>query len=164
MIVLLSLTSTERMSPLTNLMKQRFKSIHFSHYEGTSNPGTLFNGVKAQLAIFIANNSVKNNNYLTTKYLRFYSTERDELFKSTLKYIKYDKEYFNLVPKVSNSMGLSILNKIINYENTQEIRTFEGGEFNLYYRNMGNFFWKLAFKNEPYYSLNGFVNRQQKVY
>jgi hypothetical protein len=154
MIVLLSLTSTGRMSPLVKLMKNRFNSIHFSHYEGTSNPGVLFTGVKAQLSIFIASNSKQETNYYTTKYLRFYADERNELFKTKLKYSKYNNEIFDLVPKVSSPNSISILEKILFTKDSKSLSFFIGGKHKLYFRNMGNFFWKLAFENEPHYSLN----------
>lgn len=150
MIVLLSLTSTKRMSPLVNRLARIYNQLYFSHFEGTTNPGTIFEGVKAQLCITLCRNQgIKS--LFSTHYFRAYSEERPYLFKK-IKYQKLNVEKFELLPKVSDSIPYKITKKLLSSNNIVNTRS---GNYYLYLRNMGNFFWKLAFTKEPLYKKNG---------
>lgn len=151
MIVLLSLISTDRMSKTLSDIEFQYSDVYFSNYEGTSNPGVLFNGVKAQLTITIARRKGQNKIY-STHYNRFYASERDTLFHR-IKYAQcYNYKKGDFVPKTSSSLLYNILCSI---ENNKESNATLMGCHSMYYRNMGNFFWKLCFINEPLYRKNG---------
>ena len=157
MIILLSFTSTERMHTyLLNFVKN-YNSVYFSHYEGTSNPGVLFNGVKAQLCIAIGRKKGTGSLY-TTHYNRFYANERNFLFKQ-IKYVEVNKE-LGIIPKTSDEILYKIENKLKN--EVRSLVKIEGSNM-LYYRNMGNFFWKLAFDEEPLYKKNGVICHSSTV-
>ena len=86
MIILMSFVNTERMRNALSQFLSKYKSVYFSHYEGTSNPGILFYGVKAQLSIVIGRNNCQEKDIVqeqlpyTTHYNRFYANERFYLF------------------------------------------------------------------------------------
>ena len=147
MIILLSFISTKRMMSYYKKFVSANKEIYISNYEGTSNPGILFNGVKAQISIVLG---TKNGNRTihTTHYNRFYAIERASLFK-LINYYNCDNIF--PVPKINSKYYNSIMLKV----NSQAIPYRAIGEYPLFYRNMGNFFWKLAFIERPLYIRNG---------
>ena len=106
MIILMSFVSTERMSNALSQFLSKYKSVYFSHYEGTSNPGILFYGVKAQLSIVIGRNNCQEKDIVqeqlayTTHYNRFYANERCYLFEK-LSYTKFQHQN-KFIPKSSN--------------------------------------------------------------
>ncbi len=155
MIILLSFISTQRMANhLKNFINSN-KEVFISNYEGTSNPGILFTGVKAQISIVLG---LKIGEKLihTTHYNRFYAIERVCLFRK-ITYFTYNG-YFP-IPKISNNLYNSIITKV----STQNLPFYQKGRYNLYYRNMGNFFWKLAFKEKPLYRRNGIQQESSTV-
>ena len=81
MITLMSFVSTARMQASLKEYINANKTLYFSNYEGTSNPGILFNGVKAQLNIIIAR-GIGEKMLFTTHYNRFYAIERPSLFQN----------------------------------------------------------------------------------
>ena len=155
MIILLSFISTERMS---NYLKKYIKSnkeVYISNYEGTSNPGILFTGVKAQISIIFG---IKNGRKMvhTTHYNRFYAVERINLFQ---KIVYYTCEGEFPIPKINSNLYNSIITKV----QLANIPFHYSGRYPLYYRNMGNFFWKLAFKEKPLYRRNGLEQNSSTV-
>jgi len=148
-IVLLSLTSTKRMSPLVDRLVNNYNLVYFSHYEGTSNPGTIFEGVKAQLNITLCKKKGCNKIF-SSHYFRVYAEERQFLFKKIF-YEKAVTNHIGLISKLSKQIASSILNKFMSRKGDPAIRS---GNYHLFYRNMGNFFWKLAFVDEPVYKKN----------
>ncbi|MDH5719845.1 MAG: Eco57I restriction-modification methylase domain-containing protein [Spirochaetia bacterium] len=172
-IIPLASFSTKRMLPLRNIYSNEFKYLFLSNFEATSNPTVLFIGVKVQLTIVIgkkAENINKNNisNIYTTVYNRCYSDERTYLFEK----IKYTNANLvnNNIPKSGYFIENSIIKKIIK---NKKLINFLNGRHKIFYRNMGNFFFKLAFQNEPKYFKNGikessstvsFINFHNKEY
>ncbi len=156
MIILLSFISTERMS---NYLKKYIKSnkeVYISNYEGTSNPGILFTGVKAQISIIFG---IKNGRKMvhTTHYNRFYAVERINLFQ---KIVYYTCEGEFPIPKINSNLYNSIITKV---QLANIPFHYNSGRYPLYYRNMGNFFWKLAFKEKPLYRRNGLEQNSSTV-
>ncbi|MCC8071791.1 MAG: SAM-dependent methyltransferase [Bacteroidales bacterium] len=153
MIVLLSLTSTPRMNGILAIINQEFQTKYYSHYEGTSNPGILFEGVKAQLCIVLARKQGVPETK-TTHYNRFYSVERPFLF-SKIKYIHNHET--GKIAKTSDPLLFKIVKKIPPLK--QEL----SNNVPLYYRNMGNFFWKIATDVPPLYEKAGKIEESKTV-
>jgi hypothetical protein len=154
-IVPLAGVSTDRMMPLQKLLLAKNQFLISLFVESTSNPSQLFNGVKVQLVIHNykkgLNKSFKN---YSTNYLRFYSSERPYLFeKIDLTNLSFNS-LNNRIPKVSSSIELKILNKI--NEKKKFLSSYFGTNHDskIYYRRLGNFFFKLAFLNPPIYRVN----------
>jgi hypothetical protein len=158
-IVPLASFSTKRMLPLRTLYIKNGNFLYLSNYEATSNPSTIFIGVKIQLSIVILDKNSNNNcEIFTTFYNRSYSLERNLLFNKVI----YQKPLIhnNYITRVNNNIEISILNKLFTQKN---MGLFLVGENKVFYRNMGNFFFKLAFKNEPIYYKNGIKESSSTV-
>jgi hypothetical protein len=152
-IIPLASFSTDRMSQLQHFYKKCSSHIWISNFEATSNPTTLFIGVKVQLSIVITKKGIAKNNsdqIFTTAYKRCYSAERAFLF---------DKIYYysntliksGYIIRANDNIEVNIWNKLFK---NQTIELLIGEKYSLYYRNMGNFFYKLAFMQEPKYYKN----------
>ncbi len=110
LIIPLSGTSVKSFSTLQDIIFKK-SSTWCSYFSGDRNPSELFNGVKIRALIFIANNSSRlNYSCYTSKYLKWYSVEREYLF-STLKYINHLPTSVNL-QKIHSHLEISILKKI----------------------------------------------------
>jgi len=155
MIIPLASFSTNRMIKLQNIYLNKSNNFWLSNFESTTNPSTLFIGVKIQLSIIIID-KIKNNmnlkNINTTAYNRCYSIEREYLFEK----IYYSPAVIinNYITRKNNNIEKNILCKI---NEKQPIELLIGGKFTLYFRSMGNFFYKLAFKKEPKYYKNNIL-------
>lgn len=147
LIILLSFVSTDRMKPYLQTFIKCYKDKYISNYEATSNPGILFEGVKAQLCIILGRKYGEEELY-TTHYNRFYASERKTLFEE----INYCNVATTSFPKLGNKILYQIFEKVT--ENSSK-RAVSKGNHILYYRNMGNFFWKLSFDKRPLFQING---------
>lgn len=154
-VVPLAGVSTERMLPLQKILLENNQYLISIFIESTSNPSLLFNGVKVQLVIhnYKKGNNKNFKNY-TTNYLRFYSSERtvlfDKLTLTTLSFNSLNKR----IPKFSNSIELSLLEKINNKKSNLSSYFGTTRDKKIYYRRLGNFFFKLAFLKPPLYKVN----------
>ncbi|MEE1082711.1 MAG: DNA methyltransferase [Paludibacteraceae bacterium] len=85
-----------------------------SYYSGDRNPAELFTGVKIRAGIYIShplNNS--NCKKYVTKYLKYYSNEREYLFSK----IRYVDSYSSVsAPKLDGNLGKSVIKKIIGFD------------------------------------------------
>ena len=156
-IVPLASVSTDRMESLQTLMSQSRRN-NYVFLESTTNPSIFFVGVKVQLAIVLLEKSLakkqKPHHNFSTPYIRAFSDERDNVFQKIA--------FFNAqspvgrVPKLSNAIELSILEKIA-AKNTK-LGTYlsrTSTKDKIYVRRLGNFFFKLAFTKPPLYEING---------
>jgi hypothetical protein len=82
-----------------------------SYYSGDRNPSELFTGVKIRAGIYIGHRSQGDACKYVTKYIKYYSIERDYLF-SKIDYIKC----INTIsaPKLHSLVGRSVIEKINN--------------------------------------------------
>ena len=111
MIVPLSGHSTDRMEPLVSNFYKTFKLRYLCNLSADANPSRLFEGVKFRLAIFIVSNTFSNT--YTTKYTRWYSEERLNLFTSGLNWCDdEDYTYSNIIGKVASPLYVSVAKKI----------------------------------------------------
>jgi len=151
-IIPLAAFSTERMDNLQHIYRKCSSNMWISNFEATSNPTILFIGVKIQLSILIVKkikNQDNGNNIFSTSYKRCYSAERDLLFDKL--YYSNAKIINNYIVRVNDKIEIGILGKLFI---GQTVDLMIGGKFSLFYRNMGNFFYKLAFMKEPKYYKN----------
>ncbi len=107
MIVPISIVSTNGYSTLRKVCQNSGSGYFFSNFG--VRPSKLFDGVDKRLTIFIKNNETVDKIY-TTKYYRWVSGERDNLF-SKICYQNVNKDYFTIsgYPKISNDVEQSIL-------------------------------------------------------
>lgn len=109
MIVPISIVSTDGFSSLRNILGSSTLTLWYSNY--SMRPGKLFDGVEKHLSILMAHDGPSTTH--STKYHRWYTEGRKELFKN-ITYTILPMEILNIgsVPKVGNSIGVSILKKI----------------------------------------------------
>lgn len=110
MIVPLSGHSTKRMRDLMEHFYGKYGTCYFFNISADAHPGQLFQGVKFRLNVFIASNS--GHGFLTTRYTRFCSDEREQLF-SLLHYTPIgDTRYPTAIPKIADQTHLNVFRKI----------------------------------------------------
>lgn len=119
-IVQNSLVCTDRMIPIQKFMINNLKPIWLANFD--DRPGKLFDGLEhIRAVIFLGKkeivSSIKENPEIyTTKYNRWYSEERNNLFAS-LSYTKIDVTlYEGTIVKVGSEIELNILRKIIQHK------------------------------------------------
>ena len=154
LIIPLASFSTNRMNLLQKLYYKDSSFLYVSNYEATSNPSVLFIGVKVQLSIIITKKTIdKDADIFTTNYIRVYSDERKNLFKTK---IKYKTAIFkgDVLSRIYSSIEKEILEKLLLNPTELSNRIIRNSNCKLYYRNMGNFFFKLALFDEPLYKFN----------
>lgn len=110
MIVPLSGHSTDRMEPLVTNFYNTFSGRYIMNLSADANPSHLFAGVKFRLAIFFVSDALTG--YYSTKYRRWYSEERPNLFKN----IEYNStagySYKHVLTKVPSPFYARIYNKV----------------------------------------------------
>jgi hypothetical protein len=164
-IVPLASFATQRMVPLQRECIAASRRTWLSNYEATSNPSTLFVGVKIQLSvILLQQGSCADTTIQVTRYMRCFADERDTLFER-LEYCVLqdaDKCLETGYPKVSSAHELQLVRCVNDAE--RNLRDDIGrGKSRIYYRNMGNFFFKLAFLERPLYEKNGLAQNSSTV-
>lgn len=110
MIVPISIVSTDGYSTLRKVCQKSLSGYYFSNFG--VRPSKLFDGVDKRLTIFIKNNEPIEKSF-TTKYYRWISNERDNLF-SSISYQNVGQDYFTIsgYPKVSSTIEQSILKSL----------------------------------------------------
>ena len=145
MIVPLSGHSTGRMIPLINRFYRTFTSLHLATFSGDANPSRLFDGVKFRLAIFIG--SHKGGGIFTTRYMRWYAKERQNLF-ARLEYTSVgDLRYEMAIPKVSSAEHRTVLSKLGHHR--PRVHILGSGSRVLYHAAPVN--WIRAHTRPPYF-------------
>lgn len=146
MIVPLSGHSTDRMSSLVKNFYLQFSVRYIYNLSADANPSRLFEGVKFRLSIFIVGNN--STGCFTTKYTRWYAEERNNLFKSHLRWNdELDYSYLSVIGKVSSSLYVSAIKKMQN-ENVFFYR-FSGSNRCLYHNAPVN--WIRSHSFVPYF-------------
>lgn len=108
-IVPLPLIATPRMSDIRKYLHSKSSKIYYSSF--ADRPGCLFSGVHQRLTIFFAQiGDASNVSIYTSKYHYWYNGERKQLFNN----INYVNNVYPNLPKIGNSIDVSILEKISN--------------------------------------------------
>ncbi|WP_418510389.1 Eco57I restriction-modification methylase domain-containing protein [Corallibacter sp.] len=148
----ISLICTKRMLPAQNNLLNNSESLWISCF--AERPSKLFTG--ADLSLVIILNKIGNHkNLYSTRYLKWSSENREELFDS-INYIEVSslkKEYS--IPKISTVYALNILEKINKQRNQISNYTVNNSKFYLVYRNAGGRYYKIILPFEPKFYING---------
>mgnify|MGYP000914505672 CR=1 FL=1 len=129
MIIPMSGHSTDRMSELVKNFYCTFQGSYLLNISADAHPSMLFEGVKFRLAIFIASNSFSHS--YVSKFLRWYSEEREWLF-NLISFNQNDSfTYKEIIPKISNRHHLSIMQKLMKKKSS----LIDIGSHKTYYHN-----------------------------
>jgi len=146
-IVQLSMVCTDRMKSTQKYLVNNSDYLFISTFD--DRPGKLFDGLEhIRAAIFIS--KVGNNSKIyTTKYNRWYSHERDNLFQN-IKYVKLDEHpYEGTFLKIGSKVEKNILAKLLQHKPLSQIVIDNKGE-PLYYHNSPQY-WIRATDFTPYF-------------
>jgi hypothetical protein len=158
----MSLVSTQRMQPIIEKCVSKSSNMWSSHYAGDSYPGTLFNGVKAQLCILILKRGVKNIHLFSTKYQRWFQEERDLLFSNLPPYFDVKNLYKNFgIARIGSEIEDNIFNKIL--EKPHIGLTFDKNSEDLFFRNYSGSYFRLFFDKEPLFIKNNQRQRSSSI-
>lgn len=106
-IVPISLVCTQRMEVLQNSIASFSKNIWLSNY--AERPGKLFVGAEVLLTIVLTRTGISSANYFTTKFIKWASEERSNLFQR----IEYQNIQNKIKPYVINKQSEAIESQII---------------------------------------------------
>ncbi len=110
-IVPISLISTDRMLPIINFIHKN--SSKASYYNFDDRPGKIFRGLQhCRSTITIIQKGEKLNQITTSKYHRWVSKARKNLFQNLNGYELNTKEINGLIPKIGSDIETHILNKL----------------------------------------------------
>lgn len=149
LIVPLSLSSTERMKALRNMLSGNLSIAWLSHYSGDANPSKLFEGVKFRLEIILGRRGTSAQ-VLTSKYLKWFAAERPFLF-SEIEYCSVPESlrYLGLFPKLGTELASAALAKILVKKPLGEV--VSSSEHQVYVHRVMTMFIK-CFDFIPYFS------------
>ena len=113
MIVPISITSTQRMEPLRNVLFDNCENVYIANF--SDRPACLFAGVHQKLSIVFVKKTKPQNGckVYTSSYNHWSKKERSNLFDS-VKYYRTTKNFINSfgMAKLGDEIKLSILKKI----------------------------------------------------
>lgn len=136
-IIPLSGLSIDGFSSFQNLIYSNRTSWN-SFYSGDRNPSELFEGVKIRAAIYISRPCIPYKKYVT-KYIKYYSIERDFLFSK----IVYTQavDYTN-APKLHTSIGANVISKFLSEPKRLGSEFTNGKDF--FYYHAAPIYWNKA--------------------
>ena len=151
MIVPISITSTQRMEPLRNVLFEKCDSIYIANF--SDRPACLFSGVHQKLSIVFVKKTKPLNGckVYTSTYKHWSKSERTTLFDS-LSYCRTTKKFidFSGIAKIGDEMKLSILKKVIDGETCFKDIISKTENHNMIYLNQRMTFWAKCFSSpEP---------------
>ncbi len=162
LIIPMAIVSTQRMGLAIEQYLESSSTLWGSHYAGDSYPGTLFNGVKAQLSILLSARGVKISKMFSTRYRRWFQEERDYILYNQLEYSDiadlYDEDNFI---RLGNIIEQSIWCKI-----RSQIRlsmTLDNNREDFFFRNYSGSYYRLFFDKEPPFIKNGVAVRSSSI-
>lgn len=146
MIVPISITSTQRMEPLRNVMFEKCDSIYISNF--SDRPACLFTGVHQKLSIVFAKKTKPINGckIYSAAYKHWAQSERRNIFDS-ITYCRTLKKFVNSfgVAKIGDEIKLSILKKVQEGENSINDMILSDVNKNKIYLNQRMTFWAKCF-------------------
>ena len=156
MIVPLNAYSTEGMSTLRNFLLNSYSENHLCYFSASDQPASLFSGVRNRLMIFI-NRRSKHKILSTTRFLKWFSAERDFLFFSILKSYPISKNSpaFPANSKVSSAIEESILRKVLEKPILGRWRRKSGSHDSAIYYHNAPVHWGKIFDFVPFYQVGG---------
>jgi len=156
LIVPISITSSTRMSELSGLLRKSSSTIWTSSYG--IRPSKLFDGAEQRLSIVIAYlaTTAKRADLFTTKYHRWYSEERTNLF-SLFEYALLPKE-IDLWGKAGSKLAASVLSKLQSSNSNIDKVTSARATDNFIFYQEATGYWIKSLDGLPYYNKNGKVS------
>ncbi len=151
MIVPISLTSTQRMESLRNLLFEKCENIYIANF--SDRPACLFTGVHQKLSIIFVKKTKPLNGckIYTSTYNHWSKNERNGLFES-INYCRTTKNFVNPcgIAKIGDEIKLSILKKVLDYKkNFEDLLSNEKND-NAIFLNQRMTFWAKCFSSpEP---------------
>ena len=156
-IVQLSAICTPRMQPLQDFLLCNFDNLHISSFD--DRPGKLFDNlehIRVTIIIGKISNHLKKEESLTkrnvfsTRYIKFYSEDRDNVFK-TLKYINSaDVIQQGSFLKIGDDIELNIAKKLFNHKDRISNHQSKLSN-NVIYYGYGFSYWAKVLDFEPYF-------------
>ena len=146
MIVPISLTSTQRMESLRELLFNACETIYIANF--SDRPACLFTGVHQKLSIIFIKKTkpIKGCKVYTSSYLHWSKAERHKLFDS-LEYYRTTKQFINScgIAKVGKDIKLNILKKVLNAQYDFDCVISNEQSNNNIYLNQRMTFWAKCF-------------------
>jgi hypothetical protein len=113
LIIPLSATSTDAMIELKKYIQKNSSSLWTSYFSASDQPASLFTGVRHRLLILLSEKGVNSEPQIhTTRFIKWFNSERNTLFSGTLAYASCKGNRDDLFCKVSSKSEISILEKI----------------------------------------------------
>jgi len=153
MIIPLSAYCTERMATLQHIQEKNSDYQWISFY--AERPSKLFDGVDRNLAVTITRASEDEHRIFSTAYNKWSSEGRATLFQNIVYYKSGYLDNINILPKIGDRIGLSILQKLQGIRKTIGHYTLKSSSHILYYRSTGGRYWKIITDFQPLFYLNG---------
>lgn len=151
MIVPLALVCTQRMTVVQNLLETQ-RATWYSNFAWR--PAKLFENVNRALTIFVSNSS-KNKEVFTTKYFKWQSDTRQDLFPD-LNYTSWNSKRNSFwVPKLGAKIETSILQKILSADTSVAHLLSSNSSNKIYYRTTGGLYWKIFTNFSPKFFVKG---------
>jgi hypothetical protein len=144
-IIPMSCFSVDGFETTQSFLKRNSELIFVSNWSGDAHPAKLFEGVQKRLHIVLFKRGGGDNlTKYTTKYIKWYSEERDNLFSINPKYFQVDepKIFFfqNAIPKIGSDIERSIISTLKNAKGTVLSKMSKFGATNLFYTRKVSFF------------------------
>lgn len=165
----ISISSAPKMNTIRNIILKNNSNVWTSHFAWR--PSKLFSGANMLLTISIGDKNIEdessNENLFTTKYIKWYSYERNQLFLN-LKYTKVPPELLeNKFPKFDSKESENIIRKISMHKNklSSYFLTYRTEYFVNYFRAV--LYWIKILDYNPYMTINGKLtetSEMKKVY
>ncbi|MFO0409124.1 MAG: Eco57I restriction-modification methylase domain-containing protein, partial [Dolichospermum sp.] len=150
MIVQLPIVCTDRMISLQAYLMQYSDYLYFANFD--DRPGKLFDGlehIRATIVISQQNINCQDKKVYSTNYIRWYSETRNILFHN----ISYQNITNYLlkgsIPKINDDLGLSIFNKISNYQKIS-LNFLKNSDYIAYFHNSPQY-WIRTINFIPYF-------------
>ena len=151
MIIPLNGYSTESMSSLRNFLLSSYSENHLSYFSASDQPASLFTGVRHRLMIFV-NRRSSHKLVSTTRFLKWFSTERNFLFTSILKRHSISSD-LPANSKLSSQIEESVLKKILEKPTLGIWRRKQSFEDSAIYYHNAPVHWGKIFDFIPFYQV-----------
>lgn len=153
MIIPLSAYCTERMASMQHLQMSKSDYQWISYF--AERPSKLFDGVDRNIAITISRSSKEESKLFATAYYKWSSESRAFLFDNVIYKHTHYLDNLNIIPKIGDSIGFSILKKLQYDRKTIGHYSLRSSFNMLYYRSTGGRYWKIITDFQPVFYLNG---------
>ena len=144
-IIPMSSMNANKMTSLQTIIRKKASSW-ISHF--AVRPSKLFVGAEMNLVIIICNNSSNNSEIFSTRYMRWASSDRENLFTSILEYV--NNPFFNkmgAIPKLGTKCEISLYNKMFSQNKNISNLLLYGKEKKVYFHSFGRY-WRKAILEE----------------